>query len=138
MQGNEKKHRELLEKIEQANLLRESNVTLRDQLEASNKNLALVESALKAAQSEIEPLKEQVLNLQSDLDVRKDEVESLKQDNSRWKSRTQQILEKYERIDPVEHTKLKEEVEKQKGDLQALQKSVEELTNRTKEEEEKV
>lgn len=54
---SEKKHRELLEKIEQANLLRESNITLRDQLEATNKKLVSLENQLCLAKDEAVPLK---------------------------------------------------------------------------------
>ena len=36
------------------------------------------------------------MNLQAELDVRNDEIEALKQDNTRWKTRTHQNLEKYE------------------------------------------
>lgn len=32
------------------------------------------------------------------------------EDNTRWKGRAQQILEKYERIDPIEHDNLKTSV----------------------------
>ena len=136
-QGNKEKHDQLLEKIEQANLLRESNVTLRDNLESSNKKLALLESELSKTLKEMEPLKENVLILSSDLNTKQDEIEALKQDNNRWKARTQQILEKYERIDPVEHAKLKEQVQQHSLELESLNKSLQESSLRIKEEEEK-
>ncbi|KAJ3275866.1 hypothetical protein HDV01_006732 [Terramyces sp. JEL0728] len=81
--GSERKHLELMEKIEQSNLLRESNITLRAQLEASGKKL------------------------EGEVEVRKAEITTLNEDNARWKGRAQQILEKYERIDPMEHEELK-------------------------------
>lgn len=96
VQDTEKRHRELMEKIEQVNLLRESNVTLRDQLDGTTKKLSSVEALLRNSQLQIEPLKSQVRTLQSDLEVKNDEVSGLKEDNERWKVRTQQILEKYE------------------------------------------
>jgi nucleoprotein TPR len=44
------------------------------------------------------------------VEARKAEGKALMEDNTRWKGREQQILEKYERIDPVEHENLKKSV----------------------------
>jgi nucleoprotein TPR len=57
----EKKHQELLEKIEQANLLRESNITLRDQLEVSIKKQVELENQLRIAKEELIPLKGRII-----------------------------------------------------------------------------
>jgi nucleoprotein TPR len=51
-----------------------------------------------------------VNDLESELAVRAAECQTLMEDNTRWKGRAQQILEKYERIDPVEHEKLRNDV----------------------------
>lgn len=68
-----------------------------------------------------------MIGLKSEVEARKTEAKSLIEDNTRWKGRAQQILEKYERIDPVEHeglknsvqtlTTAKEEMEKQIGEI---------------------
>ncbi|KAJ8326896.1 Protein mlp1 [Batrachochytrium dendrobatidis] len=108
--GNEEKHRELLEKIEQANLLRESNVTLRDQNEQTLKRLKRTEARLEEVEAQLMPLRERSGELEAEIEARKMENKHLAEDNERWQSRTQQILQKYERIDPVEHSKLKEDV----------------------------
>ena len=52
----------------------------------------------------------QVSQLECEVEARKSEGKSLLEDNIRWKGRAQQILEKYERIDPVEHESLKSSV----------------------------
>jgi nucleoprotein TPR len=54
---------------------------------------------------------ERVLQLETEVEARKAEGKTLLEDNMRWKGRAQQILEKYERIDPVEHENLKKNVE---------------------------
>ncbi|KAJ3334986.1 hypothetical protein HDU91_002417, partial [Kappamyces sp. JEL0680] len=108
--GSERKHKELLEKIEQTHLLRESNITLRSQLETSQKKIGELDQKLKATEIQIEPLKQQVSQLESEVEARKAEGRALLEDNARWKGRAQQILEKYERIDPVEHESLKASV----------------------------
>lgn len=121
--GSERKHNELLEKIEQTNLLRESNITLRSQLESSQKKIDVLDQKLKSAEILIEPLRGMLLNyfsnliglgqvsqLEIEVEARKAEEKALLEDNARWKGRAQQILEKYERIDPVEHENLKSTV----------------------------
>jgi nucleoprotein TPR len=115
--GTERQHRELLEKIEQANLLRESNITLRSHLESAHNQVSQLETKLKSTESSIEPLKSKkninlakVNDLESELAVRAAECQTLMEDNTRWKGRAQQILEKYERIDPVEHERLRNDV----------------------------
>ena len=57
MVGSERKHIELLEKIEQTNILRESNITLRSQLEISQKKLDQLDKKLKETEVQLEPLK---------------------------------------------------------------------------------
>jgi nucleoprotein TPR len=108
--GTDRRHHELLEKIEQSNLLRESNITLRNQFEAAQEKISVLEGKLRDALLELEPLKQKVYQLESEIEVRKAEAKSLLEDNQRWKGRAQQILEKYERIDPVEHESLKNNV----------------------------
>ncbi|KAJ3313257.1 hypothetical protein HDV04_002241 [Boothiomyces sp. JEL0838] len=108
--GSERKHLELMEKIEQSNLLRESNITLRSQLEASGKKVGSLEVKIKSLEDQISPLKEQIFQLEGEVEVRKAEISNLTEDNARWKGRAQQILEKYERIDPMEHQQLKNSV----------------------------
>ncbi|KND05041.1 hypothetical protein, variant [Spizellomyces punctatus DAOM BR117] len=109
---DDRRHKELMDKIEQANLLRESNVTLRDQVEQSAKKVKDLEEKLKESVKELEPLREQVVTLQAEVEVRKDENASLTEDNKRWKDRVDQILRKYQRIDPHDYDTLKQDVEK--------------------------
>jgi nucleoprotein TPR len=55
--GSERKHKELLEKIEQTNILRESNITLRSQLESSQQKIDQLDQKFKRTEVLIEPLK---------------------------------------------------------------------------------
>ena len=58
--------------------------------------------------------------MKSHLSTKVEEARSLEEDNQRWKARTQQILAKYERIDPVEHQKLKDDVSSLQAKLQNI------------------
>lgn len=115
-------HAELMEKIQSLNLLRESNETLRREAEAYLDRVKSLESRLRETELELSPLREQVRVLQAEVEARDRNISMLEEDNARWKTRTQQILQKYERIDPAELASLKEELEKVKAALAEAEK----------------
>ncbi|GAA6059180.1 hypothetical protein JCM10212_005525 [Sporobolomyces blumeae] len=121
-------HAELLESIHTAKLLRESNQTLRDENEASLRKVVALDSQLRQANAEINPLKEQVNALQAEVESKQHNIRLLEEDNERWKTRNQTILAKYERIDPEELQVLKNEVEKVQATLAAVEAEKAELT----------
>jgi nucleoprotein TPR len=115
-------HAELMDKIQSLNLLRESNETLRRETEAYLARVKSLESRLRETEAELSPLKEQVRVMQAEVEARDRNISLLEEDNARWKTRTQQILQKYERIDPAELASLKEELEKIKSALAEAEK----------------
>ncbi|TIA69826.1 hypothetical protein E3P92_03366 [Wallemia ichthyophaga] len=119
-------HQELLSKIDQLNLLRESNSTLRFESHRNRNKVLELETALQASQNVIQPIEETIRNLQAELSVSKKEVEHWKEDAERWQKRNQQILSKYERIDPAELQKYKDDAEKLTTSLDQVKKELEE------------
>lgn len=115
-------HAELMEKIQSLNLLRESNETLRREAESYLERVKTLEARLRETELELSPLQEQVRVLQAEIAARDRNITMLEEDNARWKTRTQQILQKYERIDPAELASLKEELEKVKAALAEAEK----------------
>lgn len=107
-------HAELLERIHTAKLLRESNSALRDENESNMRKAAALDARLRQALAELDPLKEQVQTLQAVVENKEHHLKLVEEDNERWKNRNQQILAKYERIDPEELQVLKDEVDKVK------------------------
>ncbi|KAF8340345.1 uncharacterized protein EI90DRAFT_3035253 [Cantharellus anzutake] len=103
-------HADLMEKINQLNLLRESNTTLRSEAEANSAAAHDLRIKLQKAQSEVEPLKERVRVLEAELKAREDHIHRLEEDNKRLKDRTEQILSKHHRVDPAEVQSLRDEV----------------------------
>ncbi|KAM0751487.1 hypothetical protein T439DRAFT_300397 [Meredithblackwellia eburnea MCA 4105] len=120
-------HAELLERIQTAKLLRESNQTLRDENEASLRKAVDLDNRLKQALAELEPLKQNVLTLQAELEAKDSTIKLLQEDNDRWRVRNQTILAKYERIDPEELQVLKDEVASFQTRLSSAEKEKEEL-----------
>ena len=116
-------HQELLAKINELNLLRESNTTLRNENERNTRRAAEFEAKVSLLTSQLSPLEEKVHVLRAEIESKDDQMRLLMEDNERWKNRNQQILQKYERIDPVELQNLKDQVaaadaEKDKLDAQ--------------------
>ncbi|KAF8443123.1 hypothetical protein L210DRAFT_3620711 [Boletus edulis BED1] len=114
-------HAEMLERINQLNILRESNATLRADCETYSKRSRELDAKLKALSTKLEPAKEQARVARAELQARDAQISLLENESKRWQERNTQLLSKYDRIDPAELQTLKEEVENlktQKADLE--------------------
>ena len=100
-----------MSKINQLNVLRESNDTLRAESDRNMKKARSLTEELRVLQQQLQPLHEDQARLQSELVTKDMQIRLLEEDNARWKSRNEQVLAKYERIDPAELQALKDEVE---------------------------
>jgi nucleoprotein TPR len=84
----------LVEKIQQLNLLRESNATLRADSEAHAKRSRELDAKLKSVLQELDPLRERARTVQAELDARSEHVTRLEEENRRWQERNNQLLTK--------------------------------------------
>ncbi|KAJ5477799.1 hypothetical protein N7530_003308 [Penicillium desertorum] len=103
-------HSKLLETINELNVFRESNATLRNQLkqtEAVRDQKIARENELV---QEIEPLKSRIHELESQSEAKDGEMQLLQADRDRYQQRIQNILQKYDRVDPTEMQELKEKL----------------------------
>lgn len=103
-----KQHDELLEKINQLSILRESNTTLRDETERANRKVSTLQAQLAATQAEIDPLKEALRAAQGEVAAAQGQLSIVQEDNQRWQARAQSILAQYDRVDPEEIKRLEE------------------------------
>ena len=118
----EQKHSHLLEKVEQLNLLRESNAGLRDENEKMQSKIKKLHLEKTELDSELLPMKEKLNEMQALLDSKDDEVKSIKEQSSRWETRTQSLLDKYGQVDLGEYErvcKALKEAEKSKSEIDA-------------------
>ncbi|KAF8843385.1 hypothetical protein BDN67DRAFT_924393 [Paxillus ammoniavirescens] len=114
-------HAEMLERINQLNILRESNATLRADCETYSKRARELDAKLKALSAELEPTKEQARVAHAELQARNAQITLLESESKRWQERNTQLLSKYDRIDPADVQTLKDEIETlktQKADLE--------------------
>ncbi|KAJ5349873.1 hypothetical protein N7541_007600 [Penicillium brevicompactum] len=103
-------HNKLLETINELNVFRESNATLRNQLkqtEAARDEKIARENQLV---QEIEPYKSKISELESQLEAKDGEMQLLQADRDRYQQRIQNILQKYDRVDPTEMQELKDKL----------------------------
>lgn len=108
-------HNKLMETLNELNLFRESSVTLRAQFKEAETNLTERSRQVQELTSQIEPLQIRIGELENVLETREGELKIISEDRDRWRDRTNNIMAKYNRVDP-------EEVEAQKEKLAALQK----------------
>ncbi|KAG0022113.1 hypothetical protein BGZ80_001042 [Entomortierella chlamydospora] len=118
---SKQQHEQLLEKINQLNLLRESNTTLRAENERLQKRVLRLEDLARELQGKLNPLNEQVSEMKADLELSKEELKQVGEDRDRWRTRTVEIMAKHDRIDPTEFQELKDTVEKNKTERDELE-----------------
>ncbi|KIW73688.1 hypothetical protein PV04_01786 [Phialophora macrospora] len=103
-------HNKLMETLNELNLFRESSVTLR--AEAKQASQALAEKARRVEQleGEVQSSRARIAELENLLELREGELKLSQEDRDHWQQRTQNILSKYDRVDPAELEALKEKI----------------------------
>ncbi|CEP63880.1 Mlp2p LALA0_S09e04566g [Lachancea lanzarotensis] len=110
-------HDKVLEELNQLNLLRESNVTLRNTLQSTTQRNNELEKKVEDMQASIGPIDNEISALKHSINAKDKQIELMSEEVERWKKRTQDILHTYERVDPEEHKKLIEELAQTKAEL---------------------
>ena len=83
-----------MERINQLNILRESNATLRADCENHSKRARELETKLQNLSAELEPSKEEVRTAHAELEATKVHVTRLEEENRKWQERNSQLLTK--------------------------------------------
>ncbi len=136
-------HNKLMETINELNLFRESSVTLRNEARQAKFSLAEKTKRVEELLEEIQPLQTRIRELENQKEIHEGEMRLLQEDRDRWQQRTQNILQKYDRVDPAEMESLKEQIsqlQKERDELRAekgpLQEQVDGIPERLKQVEE--
>lgn len=101
-------HNKLMETLNELNLFRESSVTLRNQVKQAETSLAEKSTRVEELMQQIQPLDTRIKELENVVETKDGEMNLLQQDRDHWQQRTQNILQKYDRVDPAEMEALKE------------------------------
>lgn len=103
-------HNRLMETINELNTFRESSVTLRNETRQAQSSLAAKTKEVEELRALLEPLKAEIGELKNDRETQSGEMRLLQENSDRWQQRAQNILQKYDRIDPAELEALKEKL----------------------------
>jgi nucleoprotein TPR len=131
-------HKELMDKLTELNLYKESNVTLRNQNTRVEKQLEEKTTKVEELEAKIQPLVARITELESVQTFKEEEIKQLQEDRERWQKRTESILTKYGQADPAELEKLKETVDALAAERDALQESEQSLRTKLEEAEQAV
>jgi nucleoprotein TPR len=103
-------HKKLLDTLNELNLYRESSVTLRSEAKRATDALAEKTRRVEELVEQLEPLQTRIAELENLSEMTAGEMRLLQEDRDHWQQRTQNILSKYDRVDPAELESLKEKV----------------------------
>jgi nucleoprotein TPR len=117
----------LMQTINELNLYRESSITLRNEAKLAREKLEEKSKAAEALLAEIEPLKGRVLVLEADIESKEAELQLLQADRDHWRERTQNIISKYDRVDPAELEEMKTQLATAKTEKESLEAAQEAL-----------
>nr|POE47022.1 protein mlp1 like [Quercus suber] len=117
----------LMQTINELNLFRESSTTLRNEARQARDKLEEKIKEIDRLTSEIGPLKSRVGELEGDLETKNDELKLIQEDRDHWRERTQNIISKYDRVDPAELEEMKKKLEDLKSEKARLEAEQEPL-----------
>lgn len=103
-------HNKLIETLNELNLFRESSVTLRSQVKQTESALAEKSARVDELVQQISPLETRITELENVVETKDGEMKLLQSDRDHWQQRTQNILQKYDRVDPAEMEAVKEKL----------------------------
>lgn len=103
-------HKDLMEKLNELNLFRESSITLRNEARQAQAQVEEKTKKVEELLATIQPLESKVRELENAKEMQDGEMKLLQDDRDRWQKRNQEILSKYDRIDPAEMEQLKEQI----------------------------
>lgn len=123
-------HDNIMNQLNQLNLLRESNITLRNEANDSREKAKQLQEDLETLREKVLPLEAEQNRLKEVIKENEQQLNAYKEECNRWKQRSQDILTKHKKIDPVEHEKLEAEIATLKQNLADKKKENEELNDR--------
>ncbi|TKA70110.1 hypothetical protein B0A49_09564, partial [Cryomyces minteri] len=113
-------HNKLMQTINELNLFRESSITLRNEARQAQILLAGKTEEAEDLIAQLQPLQSRVRELENEIETKDGEMRLLQEDRDRWRERTQNIIQKYDRVDPAELESLKTQISTLEGERNEL------------------
>lgn len=113
-------HQDLMEKLNELNLYRESSAALRNENSQLKDQLAEKNKKVQEMETKVQPLEAEIDNLNTQKSYLEEEIKQIQEDRDRWQKRTEGILTKYGRVDPAEMEQLKTTITDLEAERNAL------------------
>ncbi|SPO04746.1 related to myosin-like protein [Cephalotrichum gorgonifer] len=126
-------HQEIVAKLNELNLYRESSATLRNELAQARSQIEEKNAKIEELGGKIQPLESQIEELKAEKSYLEEELKQIQEDRDRWQKRTEDILTKYGRVDAAELTQLKDTITELEAERDALKSAGEPLQARVAE-----
>lgn len=114
---------ELLQKVEQFNLLRESNAALRADNVRAQKLVQELQGRVRTAEAALAPLQGRVRSLEAAQEAAGAELAAAREQAERWQKRTQQLMQKYESVDVGEYQRVAAELKTAQQAMKAAEET---------------
>lgn len=122
-QQNSMSHKDLMQKLEELNLFRESSAALRHEVKQAQASLSEKTAKIMELEAKVQPLEATIEELNSQQSFKEVEIKQLQEDRDRWQKRTEDILTKHGQTDPAEVEELRETVARLEAEKNALQEA---------------
>ncbi|KAK3998370.1 nucleo protein TPR [Cladorrhinum sp. PSN332] len=116
-------HKELMDKLNELNLIRESNVTLRNENHRTQTALERKSKKIEELQARIQPLEARISEIELDATFKDQEIRQLQEARDGLQKRIESILSKYGQADQEEVEQLKATVASLEAERDALKQS---------------
>ncbi|PHH60967.1 hypothetical protein CDD81_982 [Ophiocordyceps australis] len=126
-------HKDLMEKLNELNLYRESSAALRSENGQLKDQVAEKGKLVEELEAKIQPLEAEIDNLNTTKSYLEAEIKQIQDDRDRWQKRTESILTKYGRVDPEEMETLKKTIEELTQERDALKEGEQPLQTKVTE-----
>lgn len=120
-------HQDLMEKLNELNIYRESSMTLRNENQQLKDEIGEKNKKIEEMEARTHPLEAEIDTLKTQKSFLEDEIKQIQEDRDRWQKRTEGILTKYGRVDPAEMEQLKEKITELESERDTLKQGEEPL-----------
>ncbi|KAK4219839.1 nucleo protein TPR [Rhypophila decipiens] len=117
-------HKELMDKLNELNLIRESNVTLRNENQRAQAQLEQKNQRIQVLEAKIQPLEARVSELEIDKGFKEVEIKQLQEARDGLQKRIEDILTRRGEPDPHEVEQLKTTIQSLEAERDALQAKI--------------
>lgn len=129
---DETSQEEILQRVEQFNLLRESNAALRTDNLNLRSQVQELQTKIKDAERALVPLQQKLHTLEAAQETAKRELTTAREQTERWQKRTQQLMQKYESVDVGEYQRVNAELKAAQQALKDNEAKISELGQQVK------